>query len=90
MIIKFKIFENNIDIDPYGEEDWNDENEIKEGDIVLCIQSKEATGNLPLVKHEIKKGINYEVIDVGHNEIFITVKGVSGWWNKRLFKKVHQ
>jgi len=38
MIIKFKLFENNIDIDPYGEEDWNEVIYPQDNEWVLCIK----------------------------------------------------
>jgi len=45
MITIFKIFENVDNLDPYGEENWDDE---KVGDTVVCVDAKNS-GNPPLI-----------------------------------------
>ena len=70
----------NSDIDPYNEEDWQDKLDIKEGDIVICINDVLSRGRL-------KKGLDYVVIDLLYNRGFLTLRGVKGAWAKHLLIK---
>jgi hypothetical protein len=72
----------NSDIDPYNEENWeaddnfDDFNKFKEGDAVICINP---------INARVKRGLDYEVLDVGLDGRFMTLKGVNGWYRMKNF-----
>jgi hypothetical protein len=73
------------DIDPLGEEDWNDEEKyIKVGDIVTCIRALD----LPKPYNEyLVIGNNYKVNDIFN--YYISLEHVPGFWHKiRFVKKI--
>ena len=80
-----KTFEQFHELDPYGEEDWNDENSINVGDFVKCVKTDCYTTGNPKGTPFIYDAI-YKVIDV--NEGFIEVEGVGGAWMIERFKKI--
>jgi len=83
--MKIKLFEEFNELDPYGEEDWNDENEIKKGDIVTTIRDIESlTGKI------IRKGVDYKVVDIAFGGNYISLKGQSSWFLVNAFKKVNE
>jgi hypothetical protein len=91
MIKKFEQY-NNSDIDPYGEEEWEDEDSIKEGDIVICINNDigtiDAEGNWILTgKNILVLGLDYEVIDLLYYGRMLTLRGVKGVWDISRFVK---
>lgn len=87
MVLKFNIFnENHKDIDPYDEENWDDD-EFKVGDKVICIND-EGTFN----GHEnlLIKGKEYEIVgmEICGKNFNLVLKGVYGcsWLQSRFVK----
>lgn len=66
------------ELDPYDEEDWNDENEIKKGDILTCIDSMDS--------RELEEDENYKVTATSGD--WVWVEGKTNAWHKRRFKKI--
>ena len=54
MIKKFEQFDNHFELDPYGEEDWDGDNEFKVGDKIICWYDD-------WTDHKLKKGCEYTV-----------------------------
>jgi hypothetical protein len=80
-----KTFEQYNEIDPYGEEDWNenDEERISKGDIVICIDDNDPYNGY------LQKGQNYKVKDIAFADSSIKLEGGPDWWyqTKRFVKK---
>ena len=77
-----KKFEQYNELDPYGEEDWDEKEEFHVGDIVICINDLGG-------KRHLKKGVNYKVLDIrflgGYQ--YLHLMGIGDWWDSGLFKK---
>jgi hypothetical protein len=80
MITKFQIFENSKGIDPYGEEEWEDD--YKVGDFLICQIDYSASSGSHLT-HAFKKGKSYEIVDVKGDEICIMSDTGKSKWEKK-------
>ena len=83
MIVSFKIFEqDNIDIDPYGEEIWgddpNDPSFWNIGDILICTNIFWNSG--------LMIGEEYEIVDITKNRHLVRFKGINRYFEPERFK----
>jgi len=84
MIKKFKLFESHEDIDPYGEEDWDNSGDYNIGDDVVCIDVNRSW--------EITLGKIYKVVDFDHwgDPKIICDNGKESYYVKDRFKKISE
>lgn len=84
MITKFKLFEGHEDVDPYGEENWD---EINIGDMVKCIRDNPTYPNKEKI---LNKGKIYKIEDMMEpfGTILFKLVGTPKWWNENRFKKI--
>jgi hypothetical protein len=85
-VIENKINENILnDIDPYGEEDWFDENTIKEGDVVLCLRDYYSMLGSIVFKDE-----KYEIERINSiDPDIIYIKNKDWFFPRNIFKKIN-
>lgn len=92
MITKFKLFESDhSDIDPFDEENWNEEDIIVEGDIVMCVN----VDNMPKMQDKIILNRIYRVIHISKDvyDTFLDLIDIEtgekySYWKKYRFKKI--
>jgi len=97
MIIKFHLFEKHEDLDPYGEENWN-EDEFNIGDIVICKNVRnmpDYCDDYPILNMKYKVISNprcmasltghIQAVDIMEIE---TGKELSGAWGIYRFEKI--
>lgn len=78
MIKTFENFNKHIDVDPYGEENWDEPEIFHVGDKVICIDDS------GIANIKIKLDGIYEISDT--LTAHIQLKGQTGFWMKRRFK----
>lgn len=77
------------DVDPYGEEDWNDESIFNIGDKVICIDDHPNGLHQPYQKY-LENGKIYEIEDniTRGDSAVLKLCGVPKWWNVKRFNKI--
>ena len=66
------------DIDPFGEEEWDDETILKPGDKVICINDT--------YNNQLKLGKEYEIKDIDYEENTLILVGNMYNFNIRRFR----